>query len=351
MLANEDGPVPRYVPVTAGTRPRSGVSLPGWDSGSIMAILAPELACSAPWGEGDGRVFLVDYPEQGPPDEIAAAIAGWLKSIMHDFWAALALEPLDPDGTLNDEGRAAWEDGEHALVEPILRVPDDVRPLLRTALTEISECYARCAEARANPTGYVAQALLASSLPDLHSGYWVQDLDGWRAEAEDHNQLAELQSRTFARASAVTAAANPKGAQLTGAQLAVFLDDRAIAAVGSTQSDGRPHTVVTSYIRRGTTFWLPMVAGAAPERNLQANPWLTLTVIDADRDGYIGIQVEGPAETTPTEDVPPDLRAAVGTWLRAWLRLTATRLLSHASGDARRQAQHAIHASSSSTGR
>jgi hypothetical protein len=347
VLANEDGLVPRYVPVTAGTRPRSGVSLPGWDSGSILAVLAPGLACSAPWGEGEDGIFLVDYPEQGPAEEIAAAIAGWLKSITHDFWAALVLEPLGPDGTLDDEGRAAWENGEHALVDPILRVPDDVRPLLRAALTGISEAYARCAEARADPTGYVAQALLASRLPDLHSGDWIQGLEGWRAAAEDHSQLAGLQSRTFARASAVTAAAYPRGAQLTGAQLTVFLGRCALAAVGSTQPDDRPHAVVTSYIRRGTTFWLPMVAGTAPERNLQANPWLTLTVIDGDHGGYIGVQVEGPAETIPTEDVPPDVRAAVGTWVRAWLRLTATRLLSHASGDARRQAQHATHTSSS----
>jgi hypothetical protein len=336
VLANEDWLVPRYVPVTAGTRPRSGVSLPGWDSGSILAVLAPGLACSKHWGEGDDAVFLVDYPDQGPPEEIAAAIAGWLTSITHDFWAALALEPLDPDGTLDDEGRAAWEDGEHAMVGPILRVPDDVRPLLRVALTGISESYARCAEARADPTGYVAQALLASSLPDLHSGDWIQRLEEWRAAAQDHSELADLQSRTFARASAVTAAAYPRGAQLTGAQLTVFLDRGALVAVGSTQPNGKPHAVVTSYIRRGTAFWLPMVAGTAPERNLQANPWLTLTVIDGDRGGYVGIQIEGPAETIPTEDVPGDVRAAVGTWVRAWLRLTATRLLSHASGDARR---------------
>jgi hypothetical protein len=53
------------------------------------------------------------------------------------------------------------------------------------------------------------------------------------------------------------------------------------------QPDGRPHAVVTSYIRRGTTFWLPMVAGTAPEHNLQTNPWLAMTVIDADHGGYI----------------------------------------------------------------
>jgi hypothetical protein len=126
---------------------------------------------------------------------------------------------------------------------------------------------------------------------------------------------------------------------LTGAQLAVFLNRRALAVADSTQPDGRPHTVITSYINRGTTFRLPMAADTAPERNLQANPWLTLTVIDSDHDGYTSIQIEGPAETIPAGDVRRDVQTAVGTWVRAWLRLTATRPLSRASGD-RAQAQH-----------
>lgn len=71
-----------------------------------------------------------------------------------------------------------------------------------------------------------------------------------------------------------------------------------------TQPDGRPHAMVTSYIRRGTTFWLTMVADTAPEATLQANPWLTLTVIDGDPRGYIGIQIEGPAEPSPPKMSP-----------------------------------------------
>jgi hypothetical protein len=294
-----------------------------------------------PWGDGNDEAFLVDYPDQGSPEEIAAAIADWLKRIRHDFWAALALEPLDPDGILDDGGRAAWENGDHALVDPMVDILDDVKPQLRAALARISESYARCAEARANPTGYVARVLLASSLPDLHSGGWTQRLEELRNADEDHSQLADLQSRTFARVSAVTAAAYPRDAQLAGVQLAAYLDERSPVVVGSTQPDGRPHAAVTSYIRRGTTFWLPMVAGTASERNLQAHPWLILTVTDGDRGGYTAIQIEGPADIVPVDDVPRDVRAAAGTWVRAWLRLTATRLLSHASGTARQQTQPA----------
>jgi hypothetical protein len=41
---------------------------------------------------------------------------------MFDFWAALVLEPLDPDGTLDDQGRDAWADFEDEMltVSPVL---------------------------------------------------------------------------------------------------------------------------------------------------------------------------------------------------------------------------------------
>ena len=77
---------------------------------------------------------------------------------MFDFWAALVLEPLDPDGTLDDQGRDAWADFEDEMltVSPVLRVAEGIEPLLRGALTRISDSYARSAEARASPAGHVA---------------------------------------------------------------------------------------------------------------------------------------------------------------------------------------------------
>jgi hypothetical protein len=127
---------------------------------------------------GDNGFFLVDYPEQGTPEEFAAAIADWLTNITFDFWAALVLEPLDPDGTLDDRGREAWADFEDGMltVSPVLRVAEGIEPLLRGALTRISDSYVRSAEARANPAGHVAQVMLASDQPDLYYGEWTGQL-------------------------------------------------------------------------------------------------------------------------------------------------------------------------------
>ena len=182
VLADEDGFVALDLPAESGTHAHPGVSMVGWDGGSNLIVLAPGLACSVPWGDeldsGDNGFFLVDYPEQGTPEEIAAAIAGWLTDITFDFWAALVLEPLDPNGTLDDRGRDAWADFEDGMLtlSPVLRVPRGIEPLLRAALAQISDSYARSAEARANPAGHVAQVMLASDQPDLHYGDWIRRL-------------------------------------------------------------------------------------------------------------------------------------------------------------------------------
>jgi hypothetical protein len=182
VLANEDGFVAFDVPAESGMHAHPGVSMVGWDGGSDLVVLAPGLACSAPWGDeldsGDNGFFLVDFPEQGTPEEIAAAIAGWLADITFDFWAALVLEPLDPDGTLDDQGREAWAEFEDGMltVSPALRIPEGIEPLLRAALTRLSDSYARSAEARANPAGRVAQVMLSSDQPDLHYGDWIRKL-------------------------------------------------------------------------------------------------------------------------------------------------------------------------------
>jgi len=64
VLADEDGFVAVDVPAESGTHAHPGVSMVGWDGGSNLAVLAPGLACSVPWGDeldsGDNRFFLVD---------------------------------------------------------------------------------------------------------------------------------------------------------------------------------------------------------------------------------------------------------------------------------------------------
>jgi hypothetical protein len=178
VLADEDGFVALAEPAEAGTFARPGVSPAGWEGGTKLLVLAPGLACSAPWGDeilsGDNGFLLIDFPEHGTAQQVAATIASWLADITFDFWAALVLEPLDPGQALDDQGRDAWAEFEKGLtVSPVLRVPEGTESLVRAKLTRLSRSYARCAEARANPFGHVAKVMFAADQPDLHYGTWV----------------------------------------------------------------------------------------------------------------------------------------------------------------------------------
>ncbi len=143
--------------------------------------------------------------------------------------------------------------------------------------------------------------------------------------------LGDLQDRTFARATAATAISYPPERRLSAAQLASYLDRRTFAVVGSSRADGRPHTAMSIYVRRGTTFWLPTMAGSMRERNLRRTPWLALVIAEGDHPVHIAVITEGPAEVVAPSDVPVDVRAATtGDWVSAWIRVTAERLLSYA---------------------
>ena len=143
--------------------------------------------------------------------------------------------------------------------------------------------------------------------------------------------LGDLQDRTFARATAATAGSYPAQRRLSAAQLASYLDRRAFAVVASTRADGRPHAAMSAYIRRGSTFWLPTMAGSVRERNLHGTPWVTMVIAEGDHPEHVAVIAEGPAEVVAPPQVPADVRAAAAAdWVSAWIRLTAERLLSYA---------------------
>lgn len=145
-------------------------------------------------------------------------------------------------------------------------------------------------------------------------------------------ELAAVQERTFASATSATAASYPTERRLYARQLADYLDQRAFAVIGSCRPDGRPHAAMSSYVRQGCQFWLPTVGGSVRERNVRAQPWLTMTITEGDRDHHVVVLVEGAASVVPATDVPTEVLAAVtGAWVATWIRLTAERLLSYAS--------------------
>jgi hypothetical protein len=159
----------------------------------------------------------------------------------------------------------------------------------------------------------------------------VADTDDAPATAD----LGSVQERTFASATATTRSAYPPGERLSARQLADYLGRRAFAVVSTTRPDGRPHAAISSYLLRGTTFWLPTVAGSVRERNVRAEPWLSLVVTEGDRGRHVAVLIEGPAEVIAPADTPSDVRAeAGGDWVGCWLRLRAERVLSYGSAGA-----------------
>jgi hypothetical protein len=145
-------------------------------------------------------------------------------------------------------------------------------------------------------------------------------------------ELAAVQEQTFAGATSATAASYPSERRLSAGQLASYLDRRAFAVIGTCRPDGRPHAAMSSYIRQGRQFWLPTVGGSVRERNVRAQPWLTMTISEGDRGHHVVVLVEGAATVVAPADVPAEVLAAVtGDWVVAWIRLTAARLLSYAS--------------------
>ena len=149
-------------------------------------------------------------------------------------------------------------------------------------------------------------------------------------------ELDELQDQTFSRATAITRDAYPPERRLGGERLTGYLDRRDYGVVSSTRPDGRPHAALTTYTRRGTTFWLPTVAGSIRETNVRNQPWLVLTVTEGDRSEHVVVIVEGTCTVVSDSHVPGDVLAtAAEAWVSVWLRLDASRLISYAAAGAR----------------
>lgn len=150
--------------------------------------------------------------------------------------------------------------------------------------------------------------------------------------------LAELQNRTFEGATATTKKSYPPERRLTAAQLTGYLDRREYAVVGTTRADGRPHASMSMYLRSGSSFWLPTMAGSIRERNLRAQSWLTLVIAENDDDTHIAVIAEGPAQIVALDELPDEIRAAVDRsfayvwkWVDAWICLQTERVLSYAA--------------------
>lgn len=147
------------------------------------------------------------------------------------------------------------------------------------------------------------------------------------------HELAQLQEASFAHGNAAVQSSLNADRRMTGDQLAAFLDAHRYAVVASTRPSGRPHATMTSYLRMGTTFWLPTMTGTARWRNVQTHPWLSLVVTEGEGDQHAAVTLDGPAESLSLEAAPTQVRERLpdASWVTCWLRLTPRRLFSYAA--------------------
>jgi hypothetical protein len=148
--------------------------------------------------------------------------------------------------------------------------------------------------------------------------------------------LGRLQEASFGRAGEAVRKAYPPQRRMTGPQLAGYLERRTYALASTTRPDGRAHAAPTLFTVYEEAFWLPTLGGAARLRNVRAQPWLALSIIEGEHDAHAAVLTEGPAEvlTTVPEQVRSltELRNDDGSldWATAWLRVTPERLFSFA---------------------
>jgi hypothetical protein len=185
VLADEDQQ--QLVPIRVIARGSShsescGAGL-SWAGGNTLSLLAPGLGYTQAWGDSAESD---DYPDpflelpEGPA-QLGRRLAEWVIDTHCEVAAALALEPLDVDGTLDDKERRGWK---KALAEvPLsldIQVDADVLKPLRGNLTLLSDLYRRTRDSLAWP-GSDEGRMLAESLGDgpvngavsrLASGDW-----------------------------------------------------------------------------------------------------------------------------------------------------------------------------------
>lgn len=148
--------------------------------------------------------------------------------------------------------------------------------------------------------------------------------------------LGRLQEESFSQGGQAVRKAYPPERRLTGPQLAEYLERRTYALASSTRPDGRAHAAPTLFSVHAEAFWLPTVGGAVRLRNVEAHPWLALSVLEGEHDTHAAVLTEGPAEVLTT--VPAYVREISEQrndggsldWAAAWLRMTPQRLFSFA---------------------
>lgn len=134
----------------------------------------------------------------------------------------------------------------------------------------------------------------------------------------------------------------PEADALGDDELAALLDRHPYCVLATARADGRAHAAPVAFVIHDGAFWFATVAGLRL-RNLKAQPWAALVVMEGDADvgevgqPHVALTVEGPVVLHPIDDWhlfeaewlrrhtdPP-------TWAVALAELRPERLFSHAA--------------------
>jgi hypothetical protein len=109
----------------------------------------------------------------------------------------------------------------------------------------------------------------------------------------DAEALAELQRRSYERASGALRGSWPQRQALDAAGIARHLSRHRYAVLATGRADGRPHAAPVAFTVAVGAFWIATVEGLRA-RNLRATPWASLVVMHGERD-----EDEGPERGEP----------------------------------------------------
>lgn len=156
------------------------------------------------------------------------------------------------------------------------------------------------------------------------------------------DDLLAAQRRSYANATAGMRSGWPEAEALGRDELAALLDRHRYCVLATSRTDGRAHAAPVAFVVHDGAFWFATVRGLRL-RNLQANPWAALVVMEGDTD----VGEEGRPHVALTAEGPVALRSIDGwrsfeaewlrrhtdppTWAAALAELRPERLFSHAA--------------------
>ena len=131
--------------------------MPNWCGGEDLVLLADGSAVVVHSGDSEGGVEPINLPADA--ELRAEAIASWLAGDLHSGFAALDLEPLDPNNTLSPDARTEWDEAITASNSYVSLDVGALEPAVRAALGR-DPVYARVRDALAR-TGLARRSAVA----------------------------------------------------------------------------------------------------------------------------------------------------------------------------------------------